>query len=193
MLDYAARAGWPKPRFYEEKVSGRVHWRKRKLGRVIDSLKPGDVLIVPELSRLGRSLIEVLEVLQEAKAKAARVFSVKEGFQLNGDDMTSKIMSTLLALFSELERDLIALRVREGVRSAMQKPGSTWGRPVGSSRLVPFKDAIINDYLGGASLAALAERYQAGATTVSYFLRQAGVLLRPPRRPRRLAHPRPTT
>jgi len=177
VLEFAARMGFGKPRFTEEKVSGRVHWSKRKLGALIDGLKPGDVLITPELSRLGRSLIGVLEVLNEAKARGARVFSVKEGFQLNGDDMQSKIMSTLLALFADVERDLLVARVREGVHAARVKRGGVWGRPRGS-RLDPFKKEIVEAYRGGATLAELGRRYGCAPGNVGVFLRQRGVRTR---------------
>jgi len=143
VLEFAARQGWPKPRFTEEKVSGKVHWRKRKLGALIDSLRGGDRLIVPELSRLGRSLIEILEVLKVAKEHGASIFSIKENFCLNGDDLTAKIMATLLGLFAEIERDLISSRTREALSVAKAR-GVRLGRPKGrgKSKLDGFRAEI---------------------------------------------------
>jgi len=91
-----------------------VPWKKRKLKDLVDSMTSGDVLIVPELSRVGRSIVEVLDVLTTLKDKDVSVYSVKENFQLNGDDMQSKVMRTMLSLFAEIERDLISARTKEG-------------------------------------------------------------------------------
>jgi DNA invertase Pin-like site-specific DNA recombinase len=172
VLDYAARNGFGRPRFIQEKVSGKVSWRKRKLGSVIDSLREGDRLIVPELSRLGRSLIEVLEVLKESKTRGAQVYSVKEGFQLNGDGMQSKIMSTLLALFAEVERDLIVQRTVEGLQNARAK-GVRLGRPKGRgrSKLDRFRDEIHAAYFERHErVASLARRYAVSQCAMRTFL-----------------------
>ena len=93
-------------------------------------MSEGDILIVPELSRLGRSLVEVLEVLNELKDKGVKVFSVKENFQLNGDDIQSKVMRTMLGLFAEIERDLISARTKEGLAAA-KASGKRLCRPIG--------------------------------------------------------------
>jgi len=177
VLDYAARQGWPRPRFTEEKISGKVPWRSRKLGRLIESLKLGDKLIVPELSRLGRSLSDILDILQTARSKDAGIYAVKENACLNGDTPMERAMSSLLGVFAELERDLCVLRVREGVRAARAKRGGVWGRPKGS-RLDPFKNEIVEAYNGGAGLAALAREYGVAPPSIRYFLKQQGVRLR---------------
>ena len=71
-------------------MSGMKSWRTRELGTVIESLKEGDVIITPELSRLGRSLVEILELLNICKDKGVSVYSVKEAFKLNGDGCKQK-------------------------------------------------------------------------------------------------------
>ena len=114
--------------FVTEKVSGAKSWRKRRLKGVVDDLTKDDILIVPELSRIGRSLIEVLEVLEVLSNKGVRVYSVKEGFQLNGNDMQSKMMRTFIGLFAELDRDLIRMRTKEGMEAARAK-GKKFGTP----------------------------------------------------------------
>ncbi|HKM39208.1 MAG TPA: recombinase family protein, partial [bacterium] len=130
--------------FVEEKVSGLKSWKKRKLKDLVESMSEGDILIVPELSRLGRSLVEVLEVLNELKDKGVKVFSVKENFQLNGDDIQSKVMRTMLGLFAEIERDLISARTKEGLAAA-KASGKRLGRPKGpgKSKLDKFKPEIV--------------------------------------------------
>jgi DNA invertase Pin-like site-specific DNA recombinase len=83
ILSFANTKDFGKVTFVQEKVSGSKSWKKRKLYDVVEGLKNNDILIVPELSRLGRSLIEVLEVLTILTEKQVSVFSVKENFQLN--------------------------------------------------------------------------------------------------------------
>ncbi len=65
-------------KFVEEKVSGMKSWKQRKLNDLVQSMSEGDILIVPELSRLGRSLVEVLEVLNELKDRGVKVFLSKK-------------------------------------------------------------------------------------------------------------------
>jgi DNA invertase Pin-like site-specific DNA recombinase len=103
VLDFANAKGFiGKVEFVEEKISGLKSWKKRKLNDLVQSMQAGDILIVPELSRLGRSLVEVLEVLNTLKDKGVKVYSVKENFQLNGDDMQSKVMRTMLGYLRRL-------------------------------------------------------------------------------------------
>jgi len=146
--------------FISEKVSGIKSWKNRKLQNVIESMEKGDIMIVPELSRLGRSLVEVLEVLNILKDKEVKVYSVKENFQLNGNDMQSKVMSTMLGLFAEIERDLIQMRVKEGLQAAKAK-GKILGRPkgIGKSRLDKHREEIIALIKNGSSKPYIAKRY----------------------------------
>ena len=159
--------------FVEEKISGMVPWRKRKLGNLVDTLVQGDVLIVPELSRLGRSLVEVLEVLNTLKDKNVAVYSVKENFQLNGSDMPSKMMRTMLALFSEIERDLISARTKEGLAAA-RASGSRLGRPkgVGKSKLDEHRLEIEALLKNGSRKNFIAQRYDTTPANLMHWLKR---------------------
>lgn len=95
----------------EEKIRGVKYWKKRKSGEVFGTLKKGDAVIVSELSRLGRSTLQILEIMQQAKEKGIAVHAVKGGWSLNGT-MESKIVLTMLAMISEIERDLISERTK---------------------------------------------------------------------------------
>lgn len=156
----------------EEKVSGTKDWRKRKLGEALSKLKEGDTLLVPELSRLGRSTLQILEIIREAKEKGIAVHAVKGGWSLNGT-MESKIVLHMLAMFSEIERDLISERTKEGVRKAWAD-GKQKGRPKGSkgtSVLDGKEDEIRGYLLKGVSLASIAKIYMVGWTTMSHFIK----------------------
>ena len=162
--------------FVEEKISGLKSWKKRKLKDLVDSMTSGEVLIVPELSRLGRSLVEVLEVLNELKDKEVAVYSVKEAFQLNGDGMQSKIMRVMLGLFAEVERDLISARTKEGLAAAKAK-GKQLGRPKGpgKSRLDPHKpeiEALLNN---GSKKVFISHRYGVTPATLTHWLNRQGL------------------
>ncbi len=146
--------------FLEEIASGKKSWKERKLGILVNELQEGDNLIVPELTRLGRSTLEVLEVLAVTKNKGIAVYSVKEGLELNGDSMQSKVMSTMLALFAELEREFISLRTKEALK-ALKAAGVKLGRKPGpgKSKLDPHREDIILDMERGVPKTRIAKRY----------------------------------
>ena len=95
--------------FVEEKVSGKKSWKERKIKGIIDELGEGDRLIVPELSRLGRSMLEIMEMLSIAREKGIFIYAVKGGWELNGS-IQSKVMAMAFSIASEIERDLISKR-----------------------------------------------------------------------------------
>lgn len=164
--------------FIEETVSGKKGWRERKLGPLVDLLATGDRLIVPELTRLGRSTLEVLEILAVTKAKGVAVYSVKEGLELNGDSMQSKVMSTMLALFAELEREFISLRTKEALK-ARKAAGVKLGRRPGpgKSKLDPHRENIIEDLQRGVPKTRIAKRYGATEATLHNWLKKNEVKL----------------
>lgn len=173
---YANKMDFGRVEFVSEKVSGAKSWKKRKLATVVNELNAGDILIVPELSRLGRSLIEVLEVLNVLKDKSVKVYSVKENFQLNGDDTQSKVMRTMLGLFAEIERDLIIARTKEGLQFARAK-GQVLGRPkgIGKSRLDEHREEIVALIKTGSSKTYIAEKYGVNRVTLWHWLDRNGL------------------
>ena len=174
VLSFANNKGFiGKVQFVEEKISGMKSWKKRKLNDLVNDMIGGDVLIVPELSRLGRSLVEVLEVLNVLKDKDVKVFSVKEGFQLNGTDIQSKVMRTMLGLFAEIEHDLISARTREGLQAA-KAAGKQLGRPKGpgKSRLDVHREEIIALLKNGSRKVFIAERFKVTPATLTNWLKR---------------------
>lgn len=158
---FANSKDFGKVKFIEEKASGfKTSWKDRKIEQVIEDLKEEDILIVPELSRLGRSTLEVLEILKILKDKDVSVYSVKEKMELNGT-IQSKIMSTMLSLFAELERDFISMRTKEGLKAAKAK-GKQLGRPrgPGKSKLDPHKEEIIALLNNGSTKSYVSKRYE---------------------------------
>lgn len=159
--------------FVDETASGTVSYLKRELGRVVLSLKSGDILIVSELSRLGRSMLEVLQLLNDLKLKGVRVFTVKENYQLNGDEITSKVMTMVFGMLAELERDLISKRTREAL-SAKRAQGVRLGRPIGPgrSKLDGKENEIRRFYEKGVGVVSLAKIYDCTHPTISNFIQK---------------------
>jgi DNA invertase Pin-like site-specific DNA recombinase len=176
VLAFANTKDFGKVDFVEEKISGMKSWRKRKLAEVVEQLEAGDRLIVPELSRLGRSLVEVLEVLNVLKDKDVAVYSVKEAFQLNGSDMQSKVMRTMLALFAEIEHDLIVARTTEGLAMA-QLNGSKLGRPKGpgKSKLDPHREEIVALIKTGSRRNYIAKKFGTSEVNLCLWLKSRGL------------------
>ena len=143
----------------EEKVTGTKDWRKRELGAVFSTLKEGDAIVVSELSRLGRSTLQILEIMQQAKERGIAVHAVKGAWTLNGT-MESKIVLTMLAMIAEIERDLISERTKEGLR-ARKAAGVVLGRPKGpgKSKLDKHRDEIVALVKNGSTKTFIAKRY----------------------------------
>jgi len=179
ILKYANNKDFGKVEFIEEKVSGKVSWKERKIKIIIDDLTKDDRLIVPELSRLGRSTLEVLEILKTAKDKDICVYSVKEGFELNGT-IQAKIMSTMLALFSELERDFISQRTKEALR-ARKAAGVKLGRPKGpgKSKLDKFREEIVALLKNGSTKAYIAKKYNTSRPNLHNWLKKNSIKAKP--------------
>ncbi len=114
----------------EEKISSSKELKKRKLNNLISSLKEGDILITTEISRLGRSLFEVMGILQYCLEKNCQVWTLKESFRL-GSDIQSKVLAFAFGLSAEISKKLLQERVREAL-ARLKADGRKLGRPKGS-------------------------------------------------------------
>lgn len=143
----------------EETVSGKVSWRRRKIADVMDQLGAGDHLIVSELSRLGRSMLECMEILSIAAQRQINVYAVKGNWRLD-NSIQSKIVAMAFSMASEIERDLISARTKEAL-AARKAAGKKLGRPSkpGKSKLDPYRPEIVALLQNGASQRFVAERY----------------------------------
>ena len=160
ILEYAQKHDLHIDDFIEATASGQASEKRRRLDELTSALQPGDRLVVSELSRLGRSLGQVVAVL-DALAKAGVAFvALKENIRVEGKrDIQTKVTTTLFALFAEVERDLISERTREGLAKA-RASGRKLGRPKGSlgvSRLDGKEDEIRHFLELGVSKTAIAK------------------------------------
>lgn len=156
----------------EETVSGVKDWRKRKFGKIFSTLGKGDSVIVSELSRLGRSTLQILEIMKEAKEREIAVHAVKGDWSLN-DTMGNKIVLTMLAMISEIERDLISERTKEGLR-ARKAAGVKLGRPrgPGKSKLDKHREEILALLQNGSTKTFIAKRYETSVSNLHGWLKK---------------------
>ncbi len=161
--------------FVEEVASGRKPWRERHIANILEQLQAGDVMIVAELSRLGRSMLECMEILALATQKHIRVYSVKGNWQLD-DSIQSKIIALVFSMAAEIERDLISKRTMEALRFKKAQ-GMTLGRPkgVGKSKLDVFRPEIESLLANGATQKFIAKRYHTTEANLHHWLKKHGL------------------
>ena len=111
----------------EETISSRKPLNKRKLGYLLKNLHSGDILITTEISRLGRSLLEVMHILETCLNKNCQVWTIKENYRL-GNDIQSKVMAFAFGISAEIERQLISQRTKAALEN-VKNSGKKLGRP----------------------------------------------------------------
>lgn len=161
--------------FVEETVSGRVPWRRRQIAQVLDDLQVGDRLVVSELSRLGRSMLECMEILAIAAQKGIDLYAVKGEWQLDGT-IQSKIMAMVFAMAAEIERDLISQRTKEALR-VKKAAGGKLGRPrgPGKSKLDHHQPEIEALLANGSTQKFIAKRYGTTEGNLYNWLKKRGL------------------
>ncbi|KAA6316804.1 putative DNA-invertase from lambdoid prophage Rac, partial [termite gut metagenome] len=157
---------------YTEVMSGCVSPKDRKLSKVLKKAESGDTLIVTEISRLSRTLLEIMVFLNSCIEKNVTLCSTKEGYIFQ-NDINSKVLAFAFGLVAEIERNLISMRTKEAL-IRRKKEGQILGRPLGNSKLIKLlkenKDAIISQ-LGHLSRAKIAAQYGTTHNTLYKFLR----------------------
>ena len=161
----------------DEGVSGGKDPDKRNLGPLLQLLNMDDVIICSEISRLGRDLYMVMDILHYCMEKGCIIYTVKDKFVL-GDDIQSKVLAFAFGLSAEIERQMIRQRTKEGLRLRM-KLGVLVGRPIGSLsenvKLDAVKDKVIEQYNWGVPLRRLAENFNVDRNTISRTLSRWGL------------------
>jgi DNA invertase Pin-like site-specific DNA recombinase len=114
----------------EETISAMKKLDDRKFGALLKRMKKGDILIVTELSRLGRNLMQIMSILHHCMEKDIMVFTIKEHYEL-GNNINSKVLAFAFGLSAEIERNLISQRTKEAL-ARRRSEGVILGRPIGS-------------------------------------------------------------
>ena len=159
------------------KISSRKNNKERKIDELLGKLQKGDKLIISELSRLGRSVGEIIMIVNELVKAGVNVRILKENLNLNGkQDIQTKVMITMFGLFAEIERDLISERTKAGLARARAE-GKLLGRPKGrgKSRLDGKENEIKELLAKGVSKASIAKIMDVKWPTMDYFIKTRGL------------------
>jgi len=132
VLEYCAAQKLGVPELVEDTVSGKTDWKEREIGRLLGSCLAGDVIVVSEISRLARSTLQVLEIMQAAAGAQVAIHVVKNAMVMDGS-LQSKIYATIFGLAAEIERDFIVQRTKEGL-ARVRAEGIVLGRPPGEAK-----------------------------------------------------------
>ena len=171
----------------EEKVSGVKEIKSRRLGFLQSRLRKGDILIVSEISRLGRSSLMILSLVEKLFKRGVTMIFIKQGLTLDANEanlqsMMSKMFVCFSALYAEMERELMKGRVKEGIERR-KRQGLPFGRPGGKpwlgSPMKQYLPEMKRLYTEGRSLSELAKVFPFTVSGISRALRSAGIITRP--------------
>ena len=137
LLEFARKKSLSIDEFVEITISSRKSSKQRRIDELLSMLNDGDILLVTELSRLGRSTTEVITIVNSLAKRNIRVIVLKQNLDISQQDINSKVTLTLFSLFSELERDLISLRTKEALASK-KRQGQILGKPKGTIQKSKF-------------------------------------------------------
>lgn len=174
ILNFCEKEGMTIDGWIEETVSGTKSYDKRELGNLLNKVHKDDLIICSELSRLGRNLFMIMEILNQCMDKECRVWTIKDSYRL-GDDIQSKVLAFAFGLSAEIERNLISQRTKEAL-ARKKAEGVVLGRPKGrkSDKVkLSGKEDIIKDLREhGVTITEIAKIYKVNRNTVSAFIRE---------------------
>ena len=167
VLEYANQHGLSSMQFIEDSASGKKRWQERALGLLLANAGEGDTIVVSEVSRLARSTLQVLEILQHCTEQQINLHIAKNSMIFD-NSMQSRITATVLGMAAEIEREFISSRTKEAL-AARKAAGVKLGRPQGKAQKLKLDDKRdeIQKYLDmGVSKAAIAKIIGCPATTL---------------------------
>ena len=175
--NFARKKGLKIDGWIEETISGTKAYDERKLGVLLKKVKKDDLIICAELSRLGRNLFMIMEILNHCMEKECKVWTIKDGYRL-GEDIQSKVLAFAFGLSAEIERNLISQRTKEAL-ARKRAEGITLGRPKGrKSNKVKLsgQEEVIHTLLEKhVSQCEIARIFGVNRMTVASFIKNNGL------------------
>ncbi len=163
----------------EETISGTKAYNKRQLGILLKRVRKDDLIICAELSRLGRNLFMIMEILNICMTKECRVWTIKDNYRL-GDDIQSKVLAFAFGLSAEIERNLISQRTKEAL-ARLKSEGKVIGREKGKrNNILNAKCTLKHDYIlrklkDGVSIPTIAKMIKVARGTLYRYLAYKGI------------------
>lgn len=160
-------------KYIVDKISGTKDPNERNLGKLLRRIKKDDIMIVSEISRLGRKLFMIIQIINHILTRESILYTVKENFTV-GDNIQSKVLIFAFGLAAEIERNLISQRTKEALalRKAKGKHlGRQFGAKIDFHKLNDHKEKILRAYRNGTSKAKLARKYKVCHKTMRKYIK----------------------
>ncbi|MFI3291718.1 MAG: master DNA invertase Mpi family serine-type recombinase [Opitutales bacterium] len=164
----------------EETASGTKSVRDRKLGKLLNSMQKEDILIISEISRLGRNLLQIMSVLNSCMERDIKIIAIKESYEL-GNNLNSKVLAFAFGLSAEIERNLISQRTKEAL-AHRKAQGVKLGRPksttYSSIKLLGKEEEISKMLQKGLSKAYIMKKLKVCRRTLNRFIAEKNLTIR---------------
>ncbi len=161
-------------------ISSRKNIRERRLDELLEKLNSGDILIVTELSRLGRSTGEVINLIDSLIKMKVEIRILKQNLFIKQHDPMNKMLITILSMFGEFERDIISQRTKEALKTLKDK-GIKLGKSVGTLQSTIYdedKDRIVELLTLGLSYRKVVGHLKYGSVSTLYnFVKKRKLLV----------------
>ncbi|MGL6342230.1 MAG: recombinase family protein [Waterburya sp.] len=177
LLEYCNNRNINPVKFIEDTASGKTAWKDRAIGSILEKAIKGDLILVSEISRLGRSTLQVLEILEMAAKKEISVHIAKNHIVIDGS-MQSTITATILGLAAQIEREFISSRTKEAL-AKRKEDGIKLGRPKGQAQLLKldnYRDEILKYLKKGINKRAISKLIECSPSTLYEWLKRRKIL-----------------
>jgi len=175
ILEFANKNNFLNVKFIEETISSRKKLEERKIWELVNSLSENDILITTELSRFGRSILEVMQLFKVLVEKNIKTYIIKNNIVLNKEEnkITNQVLIFAFGLAAEIERDLISARTKEAL-AKRKAQGIKLGRKKGQqvrSKLDKHKPQIISLLEKDINITNIAKIIGCSRTALSYYIK----------------------